>query len=389
MGKIENYPLNFSTWDESEINAACKVIHSGFCTSGNIVQSFESMISNYFGSRFAVFCNSGSSANLLAVAALFFRKQNPLIAGDEVIVPAVSWSTTYFPLYQYGLKPKFVDVDINTFNIDVEKVKEAICDDTKAIMAVNILGNSNNFDQLMQICEENNLILLEDNCESMGAKYKSKYCGTFGLLGTFSTFFSHHISTVEGGIILTDDEELYQIMICLRSHGWSRNLPKGNKICIKSDNDFKELFRFYLPGYNLRSNEIFAAIGLEQLNKLPVFLENRTKNYNYIKSRIGECKGLIMQELTENSQSSWFGFGFLVNSRNEITKYLISKNIECRPIVSGNFLNNPVLKLMEHSIHGDLNNAQQLDERGFYIGNSHISMEEYIDYFINVFNEHN
>ena len=169
--------------------------------------------------------NSGSSANLLMIAALFYKKENPLVPGDEIIVPAVSWSTTYFPLHQYGLVMKFVDIDLETLNYDTNKLAEAISEKTKAIMLVNLLGNPNNFEEINSIIGDKEIILVEDNCESMGAEYKGQKTGTFGVVGSFSSFFSHHISTMEGGLVVTNDDELYQIMLCMRAHGWTRNLP--------------------------------------------------------------------------------------------------------------------------------------------------------------------
>lgn len=378
---VKNYPLNFSTWGQEELLASTEVIQSGYCTSNNVVIKFEDEFKTYFGSKFAVYCNSGSSANLLAIASLFFRKNNPLKVGDEIIVPAVSWSTTYFPLSQYGLKIKFVDVNLDTFNLDIEEVKAAVGPKTKGIFAVNLLGNPNDFDNLLNICEENKLILLEDNCESMGALYKGRYCGTFGALGTFSTFFSHHINTVEGGVILTDSEELYQIMLSLRSHGWTRNLPKNNHICDKSDDEFKESFRFYLPGYNLRANEIFAAIGIEQLKKLHGFVNQRIINLEYLQNKLQD-KDIKLQKTTENSVSSSFGFGFLFKDRDLLVSKLKEKNIECRPIVAGNFIKNPVLNFLNYEIHGEMKNADIIDSDGIYVGNSHLDMSNYIDYFL-------
>ena len=191
---------------------------------------------------------------------------------------SVSWSTTYFPLHQYGLKLKFVDIDIETLNYDLDKLETSITEDTKALMLVNLLGNNNDFDRINLICKEKNIVIIEDNCESMGAKYNNKYSGTFGVMGTFSSFFSHHISTMEGGVVVTDSEELYHILLCLRAHGWTRNLPKENYISKKSDNWFEESFKFVLPGYNVRPLEMSGAIGIEQLKKLPNFLKQRRKN---------------------------------------------------------------------------------------------------------------
>ena len=263
-----NYPLAADTWDEAEYTAINRVIKSNRFTIGHEVEMFEKEFAEFFGSKYAVMVNSGSSANLIAISALILSDKYDLNPGDEVIVPAVSWATTYTVLHQCGLKLKFIDIDLDTFNLNLDILESAISDDTKAIFAVNLLGNPNDFDKLLDICESNDLVLIEDNCESMGATYKSKYTGTFGVCGTFSTFYSHHMATMEGGMILTDDEELNDIMKSIRSHGWTRNLGENSKFATKKD-DFYELFNFIFPGYNVRPVEMEAAIGREQLKKLP------------------------------------------------------------------------------------------------------------------------
>ena len=250
------YPLASLTWDQAEKNAVLKVLESDQYTMGTGVREFEENFAQYTGSKYCVMVNSGSSANLLMIAALFYKKENPLQIGDEIIVPAVSWPTTYYPLYQYGLKIKFVDIDINTLNFDLEALENAITDKTKGIFAVNLLGNSNNYEKINQLIKDKNIYLLEDNCESLGATYQGKQLGAIGLMGSYSSFFSHHIATMEGGLICTDDEELYHILLSIRSHGWTRHLPKENQLCTKSDDDFEESFRFILPGYNVRPIEM-------------------------------------------------------------------------------------------------------------------------------------
>ena len=277
---MKKYSLSSNTWDSKEYIAIQRVINSNLFTMGKEVSSFESKFAKFFGSKFCVMVNSGSSANLLMIASLFFTKikNRKLKKGDEVIVPAVSWSTTYFPLQQYGIKLVFVDINKETLNFDIPQLEKAISKKTKAILAVNLLGNPNDFISLNKICKENGLTLLEDNCESMGAKYGDKYTGSFGLMGTFSSFFSHHISTMEGGYIVTDDEEIYHILLSLRAHGWTRNLPNKNRVTgRKSNKDFLESFNFVLPGYNLRPLEISAAIGKEQLKKISIFSEDKKK----------------------------------------------------------------------------------------------------------------
>ena len=234
------YSLATSTWDEKELKAIQSVIDKDMYTMGANVKKFEENFSRYLDSKYCVMTSSGSTANLLAIAALFYTKNPKLKRGDEVIVPAVSWSTTYFPLQQYGLKLKFVDIDLHTLNYDINALGEAISSSTKMIMIVNLLGNPNDFDKINDIIRDKDIFLIEDNCESMGATFNGKQAGTFGIMGTFSTFFSHHMATMEGGFITTNNEELYHILLSIRAHGWTRNLPKDNLICNKSDDWFEE-----------------------------------------------------------------------------------------------------------------------------------------------------
>ena len=326
--------------------------------------------------------NSGSSANLLAVAALFYRKNNPLKRGDEVIVPAISWATTYYPLYQYGLKLKFVDVDLETLNFDIDELKKAVTDKTRMIMAVNLLGNSNDYDAIQNIIDGKDIILIEDNCESLGGLYNGRQLGSIGLMGTYSTFFSHHMSTMEGGLIGTDDEELYHLLLALRSHGWTRHLPEINKLCVKSSNPFDEKFRFILPGYNVRPVEMMGAIGIEQLKKLPEFIEYRRSNADYFQKVFGNDSRFILQK--EIGKSSWFGFSLVIKDksvkREDIIKKLTDANIDTRPIVAGNFARKEVVKWFDHEIVGDLKNADFVDNNGFFVGNHQFDIKDKIDY---------
>ena len=384
------YPLASSTWDKSELKSINKVIDSGIYSMGKFVAEFENKFSDYNRSKYSVMVNSGSSANLLAVAALFFMRNNPLKRGDEVIVPAVSWSTTYSPLQQYGLKLKFVDIDINTLNYDLDKLSNAVSDTTRLIVAVNLLGNPNDFDQIQKIINKRDIIVLEDNCESLGASYNSKKTGTIGLLGTFSSFFSHHISTMEGGVICTDNEELYQIIKSLRAHGWTRNLDKNNLLCKKSENDFEESFRFILPGYNVRPLEFSGAIGLEQLNKLPSFIDQRRKNHIVFNNLFKDDKRFILQK--EIGKSSWFGFSMVLSKtsglkRQTVLDRLKKNNIDYRPIVSGNFCNSESLKYYDYEIHETVENAEYIDKNGFFVGNHHYDLKENIEFLKKILSE--
>ncbi|STZ07766.1 UDP-4-amino-4-deoxy-L-arabinose--oxoglutarate aminotransferase [Moraxella caprae] len=378
------YSLASSTWDEKELQAIQKVIDSDMYSMGQFVAQYEKDFAQFFGSKYAVMVSSGSTANLLMIAALFFRKNNPLKRGDEIIVPAVSWSTTYFPLQQYGLKVKFVDIDLNTLNMDLNQLENAITDKTRAILTVNLLGNPNDFAKIQSLIGEKDIILLEDNCESMGATFNQKYAGTFGLMGTFSSFFSHHIATMEGGCVVTNDEELYHILLCIRAHGWTRNLPKHNHITgVKSDNPFEESFKFVLPGYNVRPLEMSGAIGIEQLKKLPKFLEQRKINAEYFKSKFANHPNFIIQQ--EIGESSWFGFSLIIRpdaniTRSQVVKILAKNEIECRPIVTGNFLkNHDVLKYFDYEISGSVNNADYLDSHGLFVGNHQIDLTRELD----------
>lgn len=379
------YALSNDTWDEKEIEAAHKVIDSRCFTMGQNVSNYEKAFAEKVGSQYAVMSNSGSSANLLSMAALLYSGR--LKRGDEVLVTSVSWSTTYFPIFQMGFKLRFVDIDIGTLNIDVNTLESAITNETRAIMAVNLLGNPNQFDEICSICERNNLILIEDNCESLGAKYNEKATGTFGLIGSFSTYFSHHLCTMEGGMNVTDDEELYHYMLSIRSHGWTRQLPSHSSVYKKQDDSFYESFNFIMPGFNVRPLEIEAAVGIEQLKKLDSFVEQRRHNAQLFKSRIAaETPFLTQQEIGE---ASWFGFAVILppeiqGHRDSFTSALRSNGIEVRPIVTGNFTKQKALGFLDYSICGELKNADYIHDNGFFVGNHSGEMKDSIDLLISV-----
>jgi len=374
----KNLPLAISSWDEKEIFAMQKVIESQRFSMGEKVKEFEENFSKYLKCKYAVMVNSGSSANLLMVASLFYTKKPFLKTGDEVIVPAISWSTTYFPLHQYGLKIKFVDIDKDTLNFDIEKLSEAISSSTKLIMAVNLLGNPNHFDEIKNLIKDKDIQLIEDNCESLGSQYKDQFTGTLGLCGSFSTFFSHHISTMEGGVIATNNDEIYQLLISFRAHGWTRNLPKNNLITgIKSDDDFEESFKFVLPGYNVRPLELSGAIGIEQIKKLNHFIDIRRKNASHFKSIMQDNPYFMIQK--EISKSSWFGFSLIIKKdsgieRKDLIRFFNEKLIDYRPIVTGSFVKQPVIKYLNVDLSQDLSNADYVHTNGLFIGNHHIDI---------------
>ena len=357
---------------------------------GEIVKDFENQFATYIGSKFAVMVNSGSSANLALIAAIKYLS-NPIFANDdEIIVPAVSWSTTYYPVSQYGAKLRFVDVDLATLNIDLDQVKEAINSKTRAIFVVNLLGNPAYLNEIVRLADEYGLAVLEDNCESLGATVSEKKAGTIGLAGTFSTFFSHHISTMEGGLIATDDEEIYQVLKSIRAHGWTRDLPDNNLVYPKTGSSWDDLFRFVLPGYNLRPLEIEAAIGRVQLSKLDRFVEVRRLNAQKFVDAMSELPEFLLQ--TEHGESSWFGFSLILQrnlrgKRPQLIKTLQENLIESRPIVAGNFTRNPVIKHLLHAPIPHLPNADLVHDEGLFIGNHHYDLSEEIDHLVKVLKE--
>lgn len=379
------FKLCDNPWDSEELEAIQSVIDSGMYTMGEKVAEYERQFAKYVDAKYAVQVSSGSTANLLAIATLVYSGR--LARGSEVIVPAVSWSTTYTPLEQFGMKLVFVDINKDTLNLDVDCVRNAVTDKTKMILAVNLLGNSNEYDELLNICKENNLILIEDNCESLGAKYKGKYLGTIGLIGTYSTFYSHHMCTMEGGVVVTDDKELYDYMLSIRAHGWTRNLPADSTIYEKKDDPFYESFNFIVPGFNFRPLEMEGAIGLKQLKKIDKMIDLRRSNADYFLRKMKKYEDIRVQ--MEVGESSWFGFamiltGKLSDKRGMLVEQLRNANIECRPIVAGNFTRNPVIRYMDYSIPDSLTNADEIHDRGLFIGNHSSNNNAQIDYFIEV-----
>ena len=374
-----NYPLATDSWNWKEKLAILKVMMGGRYTMGPHVARFEKEFADTIGSRNAIMTNSGSSANLVGLHALILKKQ--IQPGSEVIVPAVSWSTTYFPIVQLGLIPVFVDIDINTFNISTKNIVDAITPKTCAILAVNLLGNPCNLFFLKNICHNYNIELIEDNCESLGATFYAKQTGTFGTFGTFSFFFSHHLQTMEGGMIVTDDDTLADYMRSLRAHGWIRDL-RSVDLYTKSGNAFEDSFKFVLPGYCVRPLEMSGAIGSVQLKKMDKMISKRRENAEVF---LNEFSNEFITQKEFPAKSSWFGFGVVLkghreNRRDEIIQKLQSSGVEVRPIVAGNFTKQPVMKFLNSRIHEELKDAEYLDKNGFFFGNDHRDLADKIKY---------
>jgi CDP-6-deoxy-D-xylo-4-hexulose-3-dehydrase len=329
---------------------------------GEYVRRFEVAFAERIGVRHAVMVNSGSSANLVAVAALAFRSRRPLQRGDEVIVPALSWATTFYPLQQYGLRLRFLDIDLASLNIDASRLEAALTPRTRMVVGVSILGNPAPLDVIRDVCDRHGLLFFEDNCESLGATLHERPCGSFGDVATCSTFYSHQLSTLEGGVVLTDDAELAGLARMLRNHGW----PRG------SDPSFPEGYSFVVPGYNVRPLDLMGAIGLEQLKKLDANLAARRANAVTFTRLFGDDTRFILQR--EHGLSSWFSFTLILHPdvmvpRARVFDALRAAGIDFRMITGGCFLRHPVIQYFDYDTAGDIVNANVAHDRGFFVGN--------------------
>jgi len=376
------YPLSSNSWDKEEAAVFQQVLEKGRFTMGDSVKEFETAFASKFRVPNALMVSSGSMANLIALSAFFYKKKRPLERGDEVIVPSISWATTYYPLQQLGLKLKFLDVELDTLNMDISRLEEALTPKSRMVVAVSVLGNPCALDILRTFCDKHELYLFEDNCESMGALLNGKLCGTFGDIGTFSTFYSHHISTMEGGIIVTKDEEIYHLAKSLRAHGWTRDIPPDSSIYNKNSDDFYESYRFILPGYNARPLELSGALGIEQLKKLDSLLATRKQNAKVFVDLFGQDERFIIQK--ENGSSSWFSFTIILNprysrDRSQVIKALRENEIEFRMITGGCFLRHDVIRYFDYETVGDIINANIAHDHGFFVGNHPVDIRLQIE----------
>lgn len=363
--------LHEPTTTGAEISAAVDTMLSTYTTMGKKVRAFEQQYADYAGTKHSVMSNSGSSANLLAVAALAnpFTKDY-LKPGDEVIVPALSWSTTIWPVVQHNLIPVIVDCDLGDFNLDLNKLEAAIGPKTRAIKLVHVYGNPCNMDAIMALAKKYNLFIIEDCCEAMGAKFNNQSVGSFGDVGNFSFFFSHHISTMEGGISVTNNFDLTETMRILRAHGWSREADEHQKY-VNMYPDIDPRFIFINQGYNLRPTEVNAAMGQLQLPKLDQFIDNRRETANFYRNELEKHGDFFQfQQETKNGKHVWFGFPLILNdnapfSVKDISTYMQKRHIETRPIIAGNMARHPAFKLFKHRIAGELPNADTIMQQGF------------------------
>lgn len=369
------YPLIENPYRKSDINEALKVLKSRRLTIGPVTDKFQNSFTKKLGSNFSLMVNSGSSANLLALQCLInpYRKKR-LKPGDEVLIPSLCWSTSLWPIIQSGLKPKFVDIDLDSLNINLNDLKKKISKKTKAILIVHVLGNCVDMSELMRIVKKHNLILIEDTCESLGTKYKNKYLGTFGDFSSFSFYSSHQISSGEGGMICCKNNDDHEIIKSLRAHGWSRGLKNEKKIAA-ANKHLDSRFIFYNSGFNLRSTDIAASIGLNQFKDIDQFIKKRSINRDKIlkifKKKIKMMKYLSFIDANNHVKASWFGIPILLSkkiNRNKFLNKIEKLGVETRPIISGNFLKQPSIKKYKLNKKSNFKNSDIVNNHGFFIG---------------------
>ena len=367
----KNYPLLDDAFSFEDLMKGIEIILSKKITMGEVTHNFENEFAKYLNVKHALMTNSGSSANLLAAFALVNpKKKNFLKRGDEFIIQSLCWSTSLWPMIQAGLKPKFIDVNIDSFNIDCEEFFKIASKKTKALMLVHVLGNSSKISLISKYCKNNKIYLIEDTCESLGSKYQNKFLGTFGDFGTYSFYYSHQITSGEGGMLVCNSKEDYDIIYSLRSHGWDRGIGNNKKNL--------PTFNFINSGFNLRPTDIAASIGLNQFKRLNHFKKVRSQNKEkIIKSLINSKKWnnqYTFFKQVKNLEPSWFSFPLIINNtnitkKNKFLSFLRENKIETRPIISGNFMNQKSIDLYKlNEKKQKFKNAQKIEDTGFFIG---------------------
>ena len=354
-------------------------------TKGQLNVQFEKEWSEWLGKKYSVFVNSGSSANLAALYSLLLSGK---LRNNKIVVPAVSWVTTVTPAVQFGMEPIMCECDEDNLGLNIEHLKQIIKEhDPSSIILVHVLGFPNHMNEIVELCKEHDIRLIEDTCESIGSEYEGKKLGTFGDLSTFSFYFGHHMSTIEGGMISTDDEDLYHILLSIRSHGWDRDLPKSKQIELRKKyniSDFRSLYTFYYPGFNLRATDLQAFIGLQQLNKLSTIIENRNINYQRYHDGIKNTEWKINPPT--NSFISNFSYPVITKNIKELVEKLTENNIECRPLICGSINEHPFW--YERYGKQELPISKKVHEYGLYLPNNHQMTIEEVDKVINIVNQY-
>ncbi len=386
---VDQCPLSVPLYGPEEVSAALEALLEQNVTMGRAVRAFEAKFASFVGAKHAIMVNSGSSANLLALAVLSSPSlPGHLREGDEVIVPAVTWSTSLAPILQHGCVPVLVDVDPTTLNLRPEDLGEALSARTRAIMPVHLLGNPVNMEPLMAFAERHDLWVVEDTCESLGSTVAGRQAGSFGHFGTFSFYFSHHITTIEGGMLVTDDDRMADLARSIRAHGWTRDM--SNRQEFEDANPWVDpRFLFVNIGYNLRPMEVQAAFGLVQLDRLADFNDRRRANAQYLLESMSGLSGHL-RFVTEQAgaRSSWFGFAVMTKdarTRHALCDHLEARSIATRPIVAGNLAVQPAFRDSRHRTVGALTNATRIGERGLFVGNHPNLSTAHLDHIVRGF----
>ena len=375
-----------STNDNHDLDALSEWI-SGYprLTQGELTKKYESEWSDYLGTKSSVSVNSGSSANLLMLYAMI--EAGDLLPGDSVIVPALSWATDLAPIIQLGLTPILCDCNMIDFSLDLDHLEDLLDNGVifkeheikvrkraKVVIIVPVLGFVPNMEKVVAMCNSHNVLLLEDCCESLGSEYKGQKLGTFGVMSTFSTFFGHHISTIEGGMICTNDPKYDKILRSIRAHGWGRDWTEEQQVeeQLKWEvSDFDAAFTFYTAGFNCRSTDLQAFLGLRQLKKLPSIVKKRHSNYKDYLRLLGTA------EEPEGVFVSNFAFPVVSKNRDHMVKVLIEEGIECRPLICGSLGEQPVYIKRYGKL--ELPNASFIKKYGMYVPNHNLLRSEDIE----------
>lgn len=373
------------TIDMNDINRLIEWLKTNpILTKNKLTIEFEEKFAQYQNRKFSVFINSGSSANLLMIYSLIAAGK---LKNKNVILPALSWTTTVSPVIQLGLNPILCDCDTETLGLDIEHLKILI-DKNKpsVVLLVHVLGFPNKMKEIIDLCKDNDIILLEDSCESIGSTYNNMKTGSFGLMSSFSFYFGHHLSTIEGGMITTDDEELYNIVKALRSHGWNRDLSEKYKLIMKEGfevNDFKDQYTFYYPGFNFRSTDLQAFIGIHQLEKADEIVTKRNSIYALYNKLINNDYWKIKE--FNHCYISNFAYPIIHPNIKQITKELDKNNIECRPLICGSIGNQPYwIKLYGKQ---NFEFADIVDKYGLYVPNNQKLMEDEVSFICSIINK--
>lgn len=384
-------PLSVPLYGSEEVGDALECLLEQRVTMGDRVAAFEREFADFIGSEYAIMVNSGSSANLIAISVLCQHVvEGRLQPGDEVIVPAVAWSTSLAPILQLGCVPVLVDIDEQTLNMRPESITDAMSDRTRAVLPVHLLGNPVDMPGMMEFADSHDLWVVEDTCESLGSSIGGKKVGSFGHFGTFSFYFSHHITTIEGGMIVTDDRQLADLARSLRAHGWSREMSVRGEL-ETANPQIDPYFLFVNVGYNLRPMETQAAFGSVQLRRLDEFNEQRRANALILEAALRKYDdNLRLVTEQQGGRSTWFGFSVILkdaDTRRRLRDHLEARKIATRPIVAGNLALQPAFRDNPHRVVGELATATAIGERGLFIGNHPSLTPAHLQHIIKAFDD--